>query len=105
MLSAVQLEHFAKYGFLLFDSLLEPENDLEPVASEFESVLGRLAKELYEKELICSLYDNLVFGERLTKITLETGKSWARYFSPYLPPRNAKKDTPTLNVVYFLLHP
>ena len=50
--------------------------------------------ELYEQGETTSRYDGLPFGERLTRITNETGKSLVRFFSPYLPPRNTERDTP-----------
>ena len=89
-----QIEQFAEEGYLFIDDLLDPEEDLDPIIDEYSGVLERLANELYERGDITSLYGDLSFGERLTKITQETGKSFTRYFSPYLPPRSTKRDTP-----------
>ena len=94
MLSNTQVERFAEEGYLLFDDLLDPEDDLDPIIEEYESVLDRIASELYEQGETISRYDGLPFGERLTRITNETGKSLVRFFSPYLPPRNTERDTP-----------
>ena len=94
MLSNTQVERFAEEGYLLFDDLLDPADDLDPIIEEYESVLDRIASELYEQGETISRYDGLPFGERLTRITNETGKSLVRFFSPYLPPRNTERDTP-----------
>ena len=93
-LSKTKAEKFAEDGYLLFDDLLDPEEDLDPIIAEYESVLGRIASDLYEQGEISSRYEGLPFGERLTRITNETRKSLVRFFSPYLPPRNTKRDTP-----------
>ena len=92
--SKSQVEKFTEDGYLLFDDLLDPEDDLDPIIEEYESVLDRIAGELYEQGEVTSRFDGLPFGERLTKITNETGKSLVRFFSPYLPPRNTERDTP-----------
>ena len=93
-LSKTRAEKFAEDGYLFFDDLLDPEEDLDPIIREYESVLDRIANDLYAQGEISARYEDLPFGERLTRITNETGKSLVRYFSPYLPPRNTERDTP-----------
>ena len=93
-LSKSQVEKFVEDGYLLFEDLLDPVEDLDPIIEEYESVLDRIASELYEQGEVTSRYEGLAFGERLTRITNETGKSLVRFFSPYLPPRNTERDTP-----------
>ncbi len=75
MLSNTQVERFAEEGYLLFDDLLDPADDLDPIIEEYESVLDRIASELYELGEITSRFEGLPFGERLTRITNETGKA------------------------------
>ena len=89
-----QIERFAEEGYLFFDDLLDPKRDLDPIIDEYSGVLERLASELHERGEIASRYGDLSFGERLTQITQETGKDFAKYFNPYLPPRNTERDTP-----------
>ena len=93
-LTKTRVEKFAEDGYLLFDDLLDPEEDLDPIIEEYESVLDGIANELYEQGETTSRYEGLPFGERLTRITNETGKSLVRFFSPYLPPRNTERDSP-----------
>ena len=93
-LSNSQVERFTDEGYLLFDDLLDPEEDLAPIIEEYESVLDGIAHELYERGETTSPYEGLPFGERLARITGETGKSLVRFFSPYLPPRSTERDTP-----------
>ena len=93
-LSKSQVEKFVEDGYLLFDDLLDPVEDLDPIIEEYETVLDRIASELYEQGEVTSRYEGLPFGERLTRITNETGKSLVRFFSPYLPPRSTERDTP-----------
>ena len=93
-LTTGQVEQFAEDGYLFIDGLLDPKRDLDPIIDEYETVLERLANELYERDEITSRYADLSFGERLTKITHETGKDFGRYFSPRLPPLSTKRDTP-----------
>ena len=89
-----QIEQFDEEGYLFIDDLLDPKRDLDPIIDEYETVLERLANELYERDEIASRYADLSFGERLTQMTQETGKSLERYFSPRLPPLSTKRDTP-----------
>jgi len=89
-----QNEQFVEEGYLFFDSLLDPERDLDPIIEEFEAILERLATELYEGGKITSRHADLPFGERLAKIVQETVENYTRYFNPSLPPRNITRDTP-----------
>ncbi|HCQ01929.1 MAG TPA: phytanoyl-CoA dioxygenase, partial [Candidatus Latescibacteria bacterium] len=89
-----QLTFFEEQGYLLAKGLLDPVQDLDPVMREYEGVLDYLAIELYQQRVIASTYDDLPFGERVTKIYGESGRVHAQYFDFSLPQGSVKKDTP-----------
>lgn len=93
-LTASQVAHFEEQGYLVVEDLFDPEEDLDPVIEEYATVLDQLAQELKEKGEISSTYDDLPFGDRLTKIYAESGKVHAQYFDFSLPQRNVQADTP-----------
>jgi len=61
-LTAEQLEHFEDEGFLVVEGVLDPETVLDPVIEEYTEVLDRLVHELYAREEISSLFEDLDFG-------------------------------------------
>ena len=89
-----QLTFFEEQGYLLAKGLLDPVQDLDPVIREYEGVLDNLAIELYQQRVLASTYDDLPFGERLTKIYGKSGRVHAQYFDFSLPQGSVKKDTP-----------
>lgn len=93
-LSAEQVTQFREQGYLVVDELFDPEEDLDPIIEEYKSVLDNLARELYEQGEISSTYEELPFGERLTRIYVESGKVHAQYFDFSLPQSNVREDTP-----------
>ena len=93
-LTAAQIEEFNEQGFLVVENVLDPEEDIAPVIAEYGEVLDRLARELYERGEISSTYDHLPFGERLTRVYVESGKVYAQYFDFSLPQKGIKADTP-----------
>jgi hypothetical protein len=93
-LSAAQIEEFNEQGFLVVKDVLDPEEDIAPVIAEYGEVLDGLARELYERGDISSTFDHLPFGERLTRIYVESGKVQAQYFDFSLPQKGIKADTP-----------
>ena len=58
-LSKTRVEKFAEDGYLLFDDLLDPDEDLDPIIEEYESVLDGIANELYEQGETTSRYEGL----------------------------------------------
>ncbi|MEM7539798.1 MAG: phytanoyl-CoA dioxygenase family protein [Chloroflexota bacterium] len=92
-LTDAQLEQFHEEGYLIVEDLFG-EEDLTPVESEYAGVLDRLTDELYDEGQISSRYQDLPFGERLTKVYGESGKVHAQYFDFSLPKSNVKADTP-----------
>lgn len=93
-ISDEQLAFFQEQGYLLVRGLLEVETDLDPIMQEYEGVLDNLARELYAEGTIASPYDELPFGERVTRIYGESGKVHAQYFDFSLPQGGVKEDTP-----------
>ena len=68
-LTEAQVAQFKEEGYLVVEDVLErdPEQDLDPVIEEYAGVLDQLAEELQDKGEISSTYDDLPFGDRLTK--------------------------------------
>ena len=93
-LTAEQVEGFYKYGFLKVDSILDPEEYLDPIIDEYSGVLDRLADELYDEGEITSKYEGLPFGDRVTAIYAETGKQFSGYFDICLPFMGVTEETP-----------
>ena len=62
-----QLNHFSEFGFLNVENLIDPEKIIDPIIEEYHTVLGNLADELYAEGKISSKYEDLEFGERVTK--------------------------------------
>ena len=93
-LSQFQLEQFDREGFLKVEGLLDPVRDLDPIISEYEGVLDKLARTLYEQGKLTSPYSELPFGERVIRIYAETGEVHAQYFDFALPKGSVQHDTP-----------
>jgi len=89
-----QLNHFSEFGFLKVENLIDPEKIIDPIIEEYHTVLGNLADELYAEGKISSKYEDLEFGERVTKIYAESGEVYNQYFDFSLPQSGIKKDTP-----------
>lgn len=104
-LSTSQLAAFDRDGYLVLRGVLDKERDLDPIASEFASVLDRLASELYAAGRIASKYEDLSFSDRLTQINAESGEVHSQYFDCSLPQGNVREDTPfwTGTAVFALL--
>ena len=75
-----QVAHFQREGYVVVENLLDPEEDLDPVFREYSGVLDSLARDLYAKGEVSSLYADLPFGPRLIEIIKESGKVHAQYF-------------------------
>lgn len=93
-LSPAQIDRFHADGYLVVDGLLDPALDLDPVISEYESVLSRLADELFDAGKITSRYEDLPFSERLVNVYRDSGKVHAQYFDFCLPQSGITDDTP-----------
>ena len=93
-LSQKQLHHFEEFGFLVVDNVLDPENVIDPVIEEYRMVLENLSEKLYKEGSISSKYDELEFGDRVTKIYSESGEVHNQFFDFSLPQGSIKSDTP-----------
>lgn len=94
MLTAQQVDQFQTDGFLLVENVIPPRRYLDPVIKEYEDVLSRLANDLYDDGKLESTYADLSFGQRVTRIYAETGRSHAQYFDFSLPFRDVTEQTP-----------
>ena len=93
-LSQQQVEQFQEQGFLKVEGVLDPATYLDPVIDEYAGVLDSLAKELFASGEISSTYDELPFGERVTRIYAESGRAHSQYFDFSLPFTDVREDTP-----------
>ena len=93
-LSAEQLEHFDREGYVVVEDLIDPEEVLDPLEAEYGTILDRLAGELFDQDAIASTYKDMPFGDRLTRIYQESGKVHSQYFDFSLPQKNVSYDTP-----------
>lgn len=93
-LSTRQIERFHDEGYLVVEGILDPVRDLDPVIAEYEGVLDRLARELYDSGSISSTYSGLPFSERLVQVYSESGKVHAQYFDFSLPQTGITEETP-----------
>lgn len=93
-LSCEQMEHFEEYGYVVAESVLDPEKVLDPVIEEYTGVLDCLADELYKREEISSRFETFGFSDRFMKICIETGNVHKQFFDFSLPFSGVKLDTP-----------
>ena len=93
-LSQQQVDRFREQGFLKVERVLDPATYLDPVIEEYTGVLDSLAKELFAAGEISSTYEELPFGERVTRVYAESGRNHAQYFDFSLPFANVREDTP-----------
>ena len=93
-LDAAQLEHFHAYGYVPVHGLLDPARDLEPVATEYEGVLDRLASDLMTAGAIESTFADQPFAERFMRIVAATGSAHSQYFDFSLPQTAIEPTTP-----------
>jgi hypothetical protein len=93
-LTAEQKEHFEEYGFVKVSHVFDPEATIDPVINEYAGVLDSLAEKLYKDGAISSTYSELEFGDRVTKIYVESGEVHNQFFDFSLPQNGVKPDTP-----------
>ena len=92
-LSQEQLQHFEEEGFLIVEDLM-PTQLLNELITEYGGVLDNLAGELYAAGELSSTYDDLPFGERVTAVYKDSGRTHAQYFDFSLPGTATQTDTP-----------
>ena len=93
-LTAEQLERFEEEGYLILRGMLDIDAVIQPIIDEYHGVLDNLARELYAAGQIESTYDELAFGQRLTRIVVDSGQIHAQYFDFSLPQTGITPDTP-----------
>ena len=93
-LSAEQLEHFHREGYVVVDDLIDPEEVLDPLEAEYGTVLDSLAGDLLDEGAITSTYEDMSFGDRLTQVYQESGTVDRQYFDFSLPQQGVSYDTP-----------
>ena len=79
-LTTEQIRTFHEHGYLLIENALEPA-DLNPLITEFEAVVDRYAKQLYEKGEIDSTFAAHGFDTRLAKVTEQSPVAFQALFS------------------------
>ncbi|MDH3248291.1 MAG: phytanoyl-CoA dioxygenase family protein [Acidimicrobiia bacterium] len=97
VLDSRQVAEFERLGFLPVHDLLDPVEDLAPITAEYSTVLDRLARDLFERDEIASLYSDLGFSERFMTIVAETGSAHSQYFDLSLPQSGISASTPIWN--------
>jgi hypothetical protein len=93
-LNTQQIGQFHEQGYLIVEDIFDPKEDLDPVIEEYKHVLDNLARELFERGEVSSIYADLPFSERLIKLYAESGKIHAQYFDFSLPQADVRADTP-----------
>ena len=93
-LNTKQIDYFEEFGFLPLKDVFNPEKILDPIVREYHSVLDDLCSDLFKENKLSSKYEQLNFGDRVTKVMQETGEVHAQYFDFSLPFQGVKKDTP-----------
>ena len=93
-LTAAELDHFRTEGYLVKRGLLDREQVLAPILTEYAGVLDRLAERLHREGAISSTYAELPFSERVNAVFAESGKDHTQHFDFSLPQASTKHDTP-----------
>lgn len=93
-LSEAQRSQFDDEGYLVLRDFFDPGADLDPIITEYEGVLDRLAERLAVAGEIKSTHADADFSERLIRICEESGRIHAQSFDFSLPQRNIQADTP-----------
>jgi hypothetical protein len=93
-LTAQQLEQFDREGYLVVNDVLDPQADIQPVLDEYNSVLDGIVDGLIADGLLRERYDHLPFPERLTQVSMESGRNFPSHFDISLPQKGVKYDSP-----------
>ena len=93
-LSNDQLKSLDDNGYLIVKNVLDPTKTVDRVFNEYEYVLDKLCKELFDNGEISSKHDDLNFDEKMIAIYQETNRSHVQYFDFSLPLEEIQEDTP-----------
>ena len=92
----IDLETFNKQGFLVVDDVFDPERDLDPVVSEYESLLDTLADRWHADGKLPSTFRDLPFAQRFGRILHEAPHDLnvMGHFDISLPFEGVREETP-----------
>ena len=93
-LSADQLTQFRSEGYLVVNDVLDPATDIQPVLDEYNGVLDGIVDGLIAEGLLRDRYESLPFPERLTQVSMESGRNFPAHFDISLPQKGVKYDSP-----------
>ena len=93
-ISQEQLDQFYEEGYLVAEGLLDYDQDIQPVINEYSALLDDLATEWAASGQLSSTYNDLPFGERLTKVIQESGQAYYQHMDISLPQADVQPDTP-----------
>lgn len=87
-------DQMEELGFVVVQGLLDVEEDLQSVITEYMFLLDDLAYRWLQEGKITSLYKNLSFEQRLMKIVGESKQPYYQYFDISLPQDTITENTP-----------
>ena len=93
-ISPQDLDAFERDGFVVVRDVLRWNEDLQPVATEYENLLDRLLRQWQRDGHLKTTFRGMPFGERLTRAASEAKQPFDLDFDISLPQANIKQDTP-----------
>ena len=94
VLTDAQVSQYEVQGYLVVEGLLDPAEDIQPVIDEYSSLLDSLAEVWYAEGELSAIYQDLPFGERLTRIISESGQAYYQHIDISLPQSDVTEETP-----------
>lgn len=88
------LAEFERDGYTVVRGLLDFDEDLQPVAAEYEQLLGTLADQWMADGALTSTWAGLPFAARLMRIVAEAKRAYDLQFDISLPQADITDDTP-----------
>ncbi|MBI3941760.1 MAG: phytanoyl-CoA dioxygenase family protein [Chloroflexi bacterium] len=88
------IDQFHREGYLVVRGLLDLQTDLQPLVDEYDTLLDSLADKWYAEGKLSSTFRDLPFGQKLTRIMVESGQAYYQHFDISLPQTGVKADTP-----------
>lgn len=88
------IDQFNADGYVVVRGLLSWEDDLQPVAKEYECVLQRVVCQWYADGLVSSIYEDMAFDERLIIAVIESKATYDKPFDISLPQADITEQTP-----------
>jgi hypothetical protein len=92
-LSAAQLQHLDREGYLVVEDVLDPVEDIRPLFDEYSATLDGIVDGLIADGALESRYDELPFGDRLIQVCMASGRVFSSQFDISLPQRGVTYDT------------